>query len=232
MKRSALLLLSLFLAGNGSILAKTQKKPGYLKRKAQIIFVGKRKKGKKYPLVVFLPFTGGNAHSYFEHTKKVQPWKNYVAVIPQGTTQREHYLPDFWSFVKWYEARLLKDIKRARKKYKVNSSRIYMEGFSLGGDLGWALMVRQKKLFKGVHVIGSRTSYPLRSEDLAWFKKKGKRIALSMGKQDLPARKKGMKNVRNKLKAGKVKYIYREFQGEHSVPTWKQYRKILKWMAR
>ncbi len=222
------LLIALFVL---PFLSVTQTRPSFLDLESDIIQVGSAKKGVALPLVVFFPYTTADAARFYEWVKDYQPWDNYIAIIPQGVTQREHYLPDFWSFIQWYEKRILADIGRAKSLYSIDTNRIYMQGFSLGGDLGWAFMIRHKKLFAGAYINGSRCSYPATEKDLKYLKQQGKKIVLSIGKQDASDRKAGMAKAAQKLENGGVLYRHFEFEGGHSITSPSLYKENLKWMT-
>ncbi len=220
----------LFL-GFQAIYAVTQTRPSYLDREAQIVLVGHADKGQTLPLVVFLPYTTSDARHFFQAVSSCQPWDAYVALIPYGVTQREHYLPDFWSYIQWYEKRILVDIKTAQALYPIDTNRIYMEGFSLGGDLGWAFMIRHKELFAGALVNGSRCSYPVTDKDLRYLLEHHRKIILTIGDHDMQDRRNGMSVAAGKLKKAGVKHVYYPFPGDHTIPSEVQYRELLLWLT-
>jgi predicted peptidase len=198
--------------------AETQPRPDYMDKPAQILTVGTPQPGKTYPLVVFLPFTNGDAKMFYQSVKDSVGLGTYVAVIPAGTVLSGHYLPDFSAFVGWFEQRLLKDIETAKKGFPVDPGKIYLQGYSLGGDLSWALSVRQKELFAGALVIGSRCSWPLGADTLDYMKKQGRRLVFLIGDQDNADRTAGMKAAADKLAAAGVKARYGSFSGAHVIP--------------
>lgn len=224
---AALLLLALpSVAG-----AETQSRPDYLDQPARIVKVGTFANNKTYPLVVFLPFTTGSASRFYEQAKGPQAAKTYVALIPAGTVQQTDYLPDFAAYVGWYEKKLLLDIETAKKNHPVDPGRIYLQGYSLGGDLAWALMVRQKELFAGAIVIGSRCSWPLGADTLESWKSKGRRIAFLIGEQDNADRAAGMKAAADRTAAAGVKTRFDSYQGAHSIPAAEDLAKACRFLS-
>lgn len=55
------------------------------------------------------------------------------------------------------------DALMARHNVKIDKSRVALGGSSLGGDLSWALSLRNPNLFQGAVTINSRNTYRLNS---------------------------------------------------------------------
>jgi len=219
MKKTILITLFMFffLAAN-SFSAQTQPRPDYLDQPVQLKIIGEIKEGEKYPLIIFLPFTTGSAERYFEHVDSHIGLENYFAILPQGTAQIADYLPDFYSYLLWFEKRLMTDLKEILKDHPIDPSKIYINGYSLGGDLSWALLIRQKEMLAGAFIVGSRCSYVPNSRELKYLKEHKKRIVLLMGDKDLPDRVKGMENASRLAQKNGLTYWYWKFEGEHDIP--------------
>lgn len=221
-----MLALSLFCLCLGTpAYCQTQQRPVYLDQPVQVKVIGEINPGEKYPLLIFLPFTTGSADKYFSFVSPHTGLDNYIAVIPHGTAQLTDYLPDFYSYMKWYEKRLMTDLPEILKAYPVDRNRIYISGYSLGGDLSWALLIRQKELFAGALIIGSRCSYVPNSKDLKYLKQHGRRFVLLMGDRDLPDRAKGMDNAARLAKKNGLAVWHQQFQGAHDIPNGQELRK-------
>lgn len=222
----------LFIIQQNFLFSSTQPRPKYLDLPSDIVFAGKQSdQHKKLPLMIFFPFTTSDAAYFYENVKDRQPFESYVAVIPQGVTEREHYLPDFMAFIKWYEKRILTDIETAKSRFNIDPDRIYMQGYSLGGDLGWAFMIRHKEIFRGALMIGTRCSYPATQEELAWLKKNKRRFFFMIGDEDNKDRKKGMKYSYGVTDKAGLLSKYLEFPGGHSYPADETYGEAIRWVT-
>lgn len=206
------------LLSNSSFAVQTQPRPDYLDEPVQVKIFGEIKDGEKYPLIIYLPFTTGSAERYFSHVGSSIGLENYVAIFPQGTPEIKDYLPDFYSYMQWFEKRLMTDLEKILKDYPIDMNQIYINGFSLGGDLSWALIIRHKELFAGALILGSRCSYAPRQKDLKYLKEHKKRIVLLMGNKDLPDRVNGMKNTSKLAEKNGLAFWYLEFEGGHDIP--------------
>lgn len=178
----------------------TQARPSYLDQSAKLMGIGKTfDKTKKYPLIVWIPWTGGLAQTAFNMGKTAVGIDNYFAVLPQGKILTEDYLPDFNCYVQRYEQRLMADLKEIIKQYPIDTTKIYLTGFSVGGDLSWALMVRQKEFFAGAFIQGARCSYAITDEDLEYLKEQNKKIVMLLGHREKEIRHEGMTAAAKKL---------------------------------
>ncbi|NBF39418.1 MAG: hypothetical protein GVY14_03285, partial [Spirochaetes bacterium] len=83
------------------------------------------------------------------------------------------------------------------ENYSADPDRIYLGGYSLGGDLSWALSVRNPELFAGAVIAGSRTSYPVDTATLETLRSRGFRGSFLIGNRDSPARYDGINRSRN-----------------------------------
>lgn len=216
-KISLIVLLTVCLFAKQSLAGPTQPRPDYLDQPVQLKQIGEIKADEKYPLIIYLPFTTGSAERYFSLIGSYAGLSNYFAIIPQGTPEIKDYLPDFFSYLQWFEKRLMTDLNQMLKDYPIDPNQIYISGFSLGGDLSWALMIRHKELFAGVLILGSRCSYVPTQKDLIYLKEHKRRIVLLMGDKDLPDRRRGMINTANLAKKNGLDCWYWEFEGEHDI---------------
>ncbi len=174
---------------------------------------------RRYPLVVFLPYTGGDATAQ-ARAFGVNPGfqTDYFVMLPPGRYQRGDYLPSFTRFVGWIEERVVTDIRAALRENPIDPNRIYVVGYSLGGDLSWALAVRNPDLIDGVVMAGTRASYPVSQAELAAFRDGQKRFSLIIGNRESSARHDGINRVRLQLEGAGVEVDYREYVGGHTIP--------------
>lgn len=210
--------LIIFLFQGTLIIAETQPRPAYLDEPAKLEIIGNITDGEKYPLVIFLPFTTGSASKYFSHVGPYVGLENYFAVVPQGTAETGDYLPDFYSYIGWFEKRVMTDLIEILNKYPIDKSKIYISGFSLGGDLSWALLIRQKELLAGALILGSRCSYVPTQKDLKYLKDHKKKIVLLIGDEDTPERVKGMLAASKLSEKNGLLYWHWKFRGDHTIP--------------
>lgn len=184
---------------------------------AEIEVVGQPSPGERLPLVVFLPWTGGDAREMFDAARGQMPFERYVALLPRGRFEREAYLPAFPRFVTWMEERVLADLARARAEHPIDEARVYLVGFSLGGDTSWALLTRHPELFAGAVVLGSRAAARARGAAARTMRERGRRVVFGMGENDDAVRVRGVErtfaSVRDSLDAELVRY-----PGRHGLP--------------
>lgn len=174
---------------------------------------------RNYPLLILLPYTGGTAEEKarafgFEPGKQ----EDAVLLLPEGRFYGSDYLPDFLSFVDWFEQRLYSDISAAVDAYSIDPGRIYLAGYSLGGDMSWALTVRNPEDFAGAIIAGSRSSHPVHDDTVEVLADSDFRAAFLIGDSDTPNRYKGLNHAHALLERGDVKTIYREYPGGHELP--------------
>ena len=144
----------------------------------------------RYPVVVMLPASNGTAEAM---------WRSYpslgdvVTVLAAGTGTTDDYrTPEIWErTIERYEGQLRADLARLFATTRVDTARVVLAGFSMGGDLAWALTVRNPALIKGAVVMGSRMSYPGTAEELATIKSRRDRFVIIMGERDEEVRRRG-----------------------------------------
>lgn len=185
---------------------------------------------REYPVIVFLPFTGGSAEDFYRRIEGELPSDQAILLLPEGRPVREDYLPDFISFVQWYEERLLADLDRLEREHRVRSDAVVMAGFSLGGDVAWALLLRNPERFRGAVMAGTRTSYPPTSPALQALADRDVRAALIIGRDELPARYTGIAGARETLRTAGVEVRFREVSGGHTYGDVSQFAEDLVWV--
>jgi len=195
---------------------------------------------KSYPIVVMLPFTSGDAEYMFNayakeahstattlsgklgdilvtfNAQELENPQSFVVLLPRGRgSRRDHSWRGFKACYEKYEERILKDIKKFAKPYHLNTSKIYLTGVSLGGDLGWALSQRNPNFFQGAIVMGSRCSYPPPKGTLALMREKDYTFFMTMGMKEANDRLVGIRYARKLLDSMQVRSIYKEMPDMH-----------------
>jgi pimeloyl-ACP methyl ester carboxylesterase len=216
MRSFAALLFFLLLVTPGEPAAARQQRPAYLDQAADVILPAGHDPARTYPVVIYLPFTGSSAAELRKDLAPQVPVADHLALVPRGVTEAEHYLPDFVSFAKGYEARLLADLSALQKRHR--TGKVYLLGYSLGGDLAWALSVRNPERFDGVVLIGTRCSWPAPKASLARLKARGFRAAFMGGTREASDRLKGLRAASALVTRAGVASRYLIFEGAHTLP--------------
>jgi len=213
-----LLLLSALAIALAPLAAHAQARPAYFDQPASLRMVGKAGAAQKVPLVIVLPCTGGSAEEIYEELRGELPLTDYAVLLPQGAPSSRDYRPAFGNFVGWFEARLLPDLQQALASQPIDRARVFLVGFSLGGDLACALVARHPELFQGIFVMGSRCSSAPSKSSLAELQKRGARAAFTFGTSDDSGRKSGLKKAHDRLAAQKIATQLSSFDGSHQLP--------------
>ncbi len=214
-----ILLLGLLSLTLVSIRVHAQQRSTYFDEPGELILPSDYDSDERYPLMVFLPYTGGTS-SEQARAFGVEPGEQegFAVLLPEGRFERSDYLPDFLSFVSWFEERLYRDVSNAVDEYSIDPGQVYVGGYSLGGDLSWALSVRNPDDFAGAVVAGSRSSHPADHAAVERLAEHGFRAALLIGDRDAPDRRRGLGAARRILEAGDVEIMYAEYEGAHELP--------------
>ncbi len=192
-----------------------QSRAAYLDQPAQVIVPDDYRSSRSYPLLIFLPFTTGTASEFFERHRGYLPMNDVIVLLPAGRPDREDYLPDFMSYIGWYEQMLLPQIERTVSEYNVDRDRMAIGGFSLGGDLAWALMLRNPMLFTGAVMAGTRTSYPASADVLSRLRDRAVRAAFYIGAGESPARRDGIERAYAAVRDAGIQASFEVVSGGH-----------------
>ena len=186
----------------------------------------------EYPLLILLPYTTGTAEEFYKRYKSEIDPERYVILLPKGRPVRSDYLPDFMQYVDWYEERLLTEIDRARRMYPIDNDAIILAGYSLGGDLSWALTMKQPELFAGAIMAGTRCSYPPGRAGLETLEKNGFRAAFFTGRREDINRYDGMNAAKWTLENTGIAVQYTEVAGKHVPPPVQHFSPSLNWILK
>lgn len=144
--------------------------------------------------------------------------REFILLLPAGRPTADQYLPDFLTFVAWYEERLLDDLAYLLDNYSADPERVYLGGYSLGGDLSWALSIRNPSLFAGAVIAGTRASHPATEESLATLRARAFKGAFLIGDREDRARYNGINYARSLFAASGIEHRYSEYPGGHVMP--------------
>lgn len=199
----------------GSLPVAAQTRAAYFDQPARVVLPDSYSSERSYPLLVFLPFTTGTAEQFFERHRPYVPSEEVIVLLPPGRPQRDDYLPDFIRYIGWYEQMLLSQIEQVAREYSVDRDRIALGGFSLGGDLTWALMLRNPDLLAGAVMAGTRTSYPADRAALERLRSRNVRAAFYIGDRELTARISGIQRAYDTLQQAGIASTLRVVDGAH-----------------
>jgi len=194
-------------------------RPAYLDARAEVILPVGYRRSVDYPVFVVLPPTGTYASSIAARLGfDAERQRDFVLILPPGRPTRDEYGPDFPAFVAWYEERVLSDLSSVLQEYSTDPDRVYIGGYSLGGDLSWALSARNPDVFAGAVMAGTRASYPITPEALAALSSNRFRGAFLIGDREDPVRHRGINAARALYEAAGIDHRYAEYPGGHTMP--------------
>ena len=182
----------------------------------------------KCAVLFVLPFTGGVSSKFMRvyfndwnpHAKwqadfdlfmsKLAPATPTILVMVSGNTSKlDHDALGFASAVVRFDAQIKKDLAVLEKKYSIDKSRLYLTGFSLGGDLSWAISQKNHGMFKGAVVAGTRCGY--RSTIGFEIQKKNDfKIYIASGQLESPVILKGIDQAKTDLTNFGIEHMYYE----------------------
>lgn len=223
MRRVALWLLGIGLVCSVGVPALAQTRPAFFDQPSVIERVGTIAPGQRVPLLVLLPPTGGDAR-WVTPPPSIGPC---VLLITPGQPARSDYLPAFSHYLDWVEARVMADVELAIAEQPIDPERIYLTGFSLGGDVGWGLLTRHPERFRGAVVMGSRSSARPRSSAIETMRTRGVRVAFVMGSADDANRRTGAQRAYESLVRSRITTERFEHGGGHEMPPPELYARAL-----
>jgi enterochelin esterase-like enzyme len=117
-----------------------------------------------YPALVLMPYTNRTALHMFNwgmyeayHRRSENA---FVVIMPPGQGSSANWSGAGWeAFVDEYEGYVQQDLNPLVAKYNIDPEQLVVGGFSLGGDLSWALSLRNPDIFSGAIVMGSMSTY-------------------------------------------------------------------------
>lgn len=165
-----------------------------------------------YPVVVMFPASSGTSESLFE---SYQPPDGAIVVLSAGQGSPDDYRTgDNWTrTIARYDEQLRADLAALARERRVDTTRVVLAGFSMGGDLAWALALRNPQLVRGAVVMSSRASYRARPADLRTLAANGARFFLTIGGAEDATRRAGALAAARLLDSLEVANRYREIPG-------------------
>jgi predicted esterase len=120
-----------------------------------------------------------------------QASRGVVFILCSGRGSAEDYrTPEAWAHtIERYERQVLTDLRAIAATRRVDTTRMVVAGFSLGGDLAWAIALRNAGAVRGAIVMASRASYRPAPSDVQLLGEFGSRFFLTMGSDDEPIRR-------------------------------------------
>lgn len=116
----------------------------------------------------------------------------FLVILAKGRGSAEDYgsAAAWQATIERYESEVRADLRAVAAQRRVDSSRFVVAGFSLGGDLAWALTLRNPDLLHGAIVMASRATYrPAGGEAATAAALRRARLFLTMGTADIAARR-------------------------------------------
>ena len=166
-----------------------------------------------YPVVEILPATGSTADAILQiylsqvglgRLYREPPARQLAALLPYlfpdtGHAGRDVILMlargrgsarDYGSAGAWartierYERQVVTDLRALAAARRVDTTRLVLAGFSMGGDLAWAITLRNPSFIRGAIVMASRATYRPDPEAARTLVFRGTRFFLTMGDAD------------------------------------------------
>lgn len=179
------------------------------------------------PLMILLPMTRGTAADvvrnwYAESLPAKARERGLMVLLPSTPGSRANYAgAGAWdATLKRYVGQLDTEVADAVAHHGADPARVVLAGFSMGGDLAWALPQRNPERYSGAIIMGSRAS--LRDEvALKRLTERGMRMFFFMGDSEAATRRSGSREARDILKQLGLDYRYAAAPGAHvTAPPW------------
>lgn len=161
---------------------------------ATVLVPDKGASGGGRPILVLLPFTGGAAFDLLDRWYATSlpvhaAHRGMIVILPAAAGSGQ----DYASGAAWTATlgRWTRDVAaavdEAVARYGGDRGRVVLAGYSMGGDLAWALMQRERERYAGAVVMGSRATYREKGA-LEHLAQRGFRIAYFMAESEDGAR--------------------------------------------
>jgi len=179
-----------------------------------------------YPVLVMLPASNGTSDAMLRSYPNTD---ERVVVLSAGLGTTDDYRTnEIWEqTIERYERQLRADLDLLAASH-VDTSRVILAGFSMGGDLAWALSVRNASRVKGAVVMGSRMSYRGPPGDAHDLLSRGLRISVVMGHDEDRTRMAGARAGVQLLESLHVPHTFTELPNlAHNRPPAEVFRQAL-----
>lgn len=202
----------------------------YLDQPSRLYRVGSMEPGRRYPLLIVLPWTGGTSEQMWRHLEGLVPLGAYYVMLTPGAPERSDYLPRFYDYVSWLDERVGTDLEQATQQHAIDPEHTYLAGFSVGGDAGWALLLRHPERYRGALVLGARSSARPRRGARQALRERDLRIAFAIGDSDDAARIRGITRANDTARGFGVETRFETFPGRHGLPRPDRMRSLLEFL--
>ncbi len=172
----------------------------------------------RWPAVVFLPSTGRTAPDmYRTYAGEHQAHGRFIAILPPGATGTEGYSSGsaFAATVRQWSATVAASLSSAIDQFGVAPARVVLTGFSLGGDLSWALPLVAPNRYAGTVVMGSRCGWR-QPESLPRLRANQFRAALLCGRAEAAVRAGGSAAAASLLAGSGIACRLESYDGGHT----------------
>ena len=183
---------------------------------------------KTYPVLIYLPYTGGTALGGYLTYIPVMEIHPFILILPPGKgSTADHSWEGFSACIERYEDHIDEALAWIGEKRQIDEARIYVAGYSLGGDLSWALSVRNPERYRGAIMMGTRCSYRAGEPILEILRNRDFRAFFLTGTEELPARYDGMNQANQLLRSNNIQTMYREVPGGHTRANVREFKQAL-----
>ena len=171
---------------------------------------------KIYPLLIYMPYTGGSASDFYSQLgESINISDSFIIMLPPNPcSEQDHSWQGFEAATFRYENRILEDIKTLSTEGILDISKIILIGYSMGGDMSWAIAQRHPEIFKGAIICGSRTSWAEKNA-MERIKKYGLKYYFCMGTEEWSVRLDGLNSALKLLDKNQIPYKFERVEGEH-----------------
>jgi predicted esterase len=146
---------------------------------------------KKYPIVFVLPGMGGG----YPSVPNAVNGRSFILSEVQGT---ESLAGGFDKTIERGEKAILMELARLKSTYSIDTNNVLLVGFSLGGDITFAVSLKNPRLINGAFIMSARSTFRAKPETL---KGSSLRVYFTVGGAD--PRKKSVEQAKDFLfKAG------------------------------
>ncbi len=146
---------------------------------------------------------------------------DFIVIMAPGRGSASDYgSPTAWTrTIERYERRVLADLRSLAAAHRVDTTRMIVAGFSMGGDLAWALALRNPGVLHGAIVMASRATYRPSPDELRAMVRSGARFFLTMGEGDEGVRRRLARAAAADLERWGVAYRFRMIPDVRHAPA-------------
>ena len=145
----------------------------------------------------------------------------FLVILARGRGSRDDYgTAEAWSrTVERYERQVRADLRAVAASHRVDATRFIVAGFSMGGDLAWALTLRNPDLLHGAIVMASRATYRPAAGEADMARLADARFFLTMGTRDEEVRRRLARAAADLLTRTGIAHRFRMIEGAGHEPA-------------